>query len=1634
MDFREAQFLRQRQVVKRHAIARATRNIEGGTLPGAMMFLNKEMEGVDVQDTDDFQAGMTIMRGTADPYAFLFNNNTQSFRLGVVGNTQAVATRADNPYENGVMIWNSATSKLQNTPNLTWGAGVLNIDGNINVTGTFLQNGFEVNFGGGSGGGGGNVNIQGDVTPGAMLYAAASNIIRAATAFHWDAASGRLGVGTISPMERLHVDDNVRVDGKMAVGRGVSDRTLHVGGDLEVDTNLHVLGNLYVTGTQTRVSVEDMVVRDATITLNKGMEGQEVGAADAFTSGIEVLRGNAPSYHFVFDNPTHTFRVGTEGSTQAVATRQDSPHPGGITTWDSETHRLHTSSQLQWSSEGGLVVGTDAHISGRLYRDGIEIKRGLDDTGENVITTGTLFVPNPMLSGHAANRGWVEGEVRKGSVERVGEGDEMSAQAALSVVESGVSFSLPSGLRDLYEKQILNVGAGVMSDAWQVPGGQGVGSGRVRAVATDLDNNVYVAGDFEGIGGQAGISRIAVWNGEMWRDVGQAPNGDVFTLALGPDGGIYAGGAFSEIGGVAANRVAKWDGTAWSPVGDGLSGIAGMEVVMQLRFNNAGALYAVGAFTTSGATEMHCIARWNGSAWTGVGGGVTQMPPAVISRVAFDSNDNIYVAGLFTGIGNIAAMNFAMFNGTEWSVPGGIGPIVEITGMDLESVNLPTGLEVDPNGRVYLAGTFSALGNDLGPQIDQVGNIATWDGTEWSTMQGGANAGITSLAYRDGSLFVAGVFSAVGTGVSAVRLALWRDGQWHPYADASEPVAMPPLALSFDIEGRLYTGLAAAPGVQLHDRVRNVFVSGSFIESAHPFSQLSVPAGGKTSLRWEAGVHMWRVIRKDRAGVLSFRQNLSIAAPLAGDHAANRQWVEENTAPAGHSHVLNDLQGVLGVTRGGTGATSLTANRLLVGGGTNAVQAVDEVQWTAAGGGSLVVSGSVNITGSLIRGGVPINFGLDPEGANEITTGTLTVPDPTEEGHAANRRWVEAEVVRGSKEVVAENGAISPDVKLSVIDGGATFTLDSGTRAFFEKRILNRNGGGMGQTWETFAGGVTGTLNTQGSRVVAEDSSENIYYGGAFQGVGGDPSIAMLARWDGSQWTGIGVPNNAVLSMAADDQGNVYVGGMFTEINGVPYAGIARWDGTQWHAMAGGFFQTPLDENLENAIVYDIAIDNNGTVYAGGIFQATQTQVEPEPAFTALNGIARWNASAEAWEDVDGGVHGFPVAGVSRIVFNADNEMFIFGAFDRLAATFPGGVAAFNAAKWTPPETAGQPGTWSSLGGVGPRTNVLQQEFTNAAVVGGDGSVYIGGPFEAIGTSGTTSLAVNRIARWTGSQWEAVGTGLNDSVTSMVWHAGRLIVSGAFSEAEGVSAPHIAVWDGSAWSAYTDNPEPLGADGMFMIVDSRNRLIIAIDGLPGIVFHDLNSSVSIVGAFYENGDQTSSINIERNVQISLRWDEVHERWQVRGDGRWREDGDNLYYMSGNVGIGVSSPAYRLDVDGGIRTTQAVNEMSDLRLKSNIKVIDGALARVARLRGVTFDMQGQRRTGVIAQEVRDVLPEAVLGEERDDKFLSVAYGNMVGLLVEALKEEREERTREIQDMRAELHMLKQEVEFLRNQGH
>jgi hypothetical protein len=128
-------------------------------------------------------------------------------------------------------------------------------------------------------------------------------------------------------------------------------------------------------------------------------------------------------------------------------------------------------------------------------------------------------------------------------------------------------------------------------------------------------------------------------------------------------------------------------------------------------------------------------------------------------------------------------------------------------------------------------------------------------------------------------------------------------------------------------------------------------------------------------------------------------------------------------------------------------------------------------------------------------------------------------------------------------------------------------------------------------------------------------------------------------------------------------------------------------------------------------------------------------------------------------------------------------------------------------------------------------------------------------------------------------------------------------------------------------------------------------------------------------------------------------------------GAWSASaGWHYYYVPGNaclaIGSSNTSSTYSLYVTGAIYSTADIVAYSDKRSKENIVTIDNALDKVSKIRGVYYTPKEgddkSRKVGVIAQELNEILPEAVTYAEDVDQY-GVDYGKITGLLIEAVKE-------------------------------
>ena len=230
---------------------------------------------------------------------------------------------------------------------------------------------------------------------------------------------------------------------------------------------------------------------------------------------------------------------------------------------------------------------------------------------------------------------------------------------------------------------------------------------------------LVLAGNF-GFAGTSAANRIAVFDPATatFAPLGGGIGQEVWCLAAGPQGQLYAGGNFVAAGGLAAAGVAQWTGLNWAPLGSGLGGLGGLggpsqAYVYALVVRPNGNVVVGGEFATAGGLPQPWLAQWNGSGWSGLGAGVD----GSVNALANAANGDLLVGGGFNQAGGLPASGLARWNGTAW-LPLGVGP-----------GGAPHAIAEAPNGDVIAAGQFATFaGIDL---------VRRWNGSTWSSLGNG---------------------------------------------------------------------------------------------------------------------------------------------------------------------------------------------------------------------------------------------------------------------------------------------------------------------------------------------------------------------------------------------------------------------------------------------------------------------------------------------------------------------------------------------------------------------------------------------------------------------------------------------------------------------------------------------------------------------------------------------------------------------------------------------------------------------------------------------------------------------------------------------------------------------------------
>ena len=671
-------------------------------------------------------------------------------------------------------------------------------------------------------------------------------------------------------------------------------------------------------------------------------------------------------------------------------------------------------------------------------------------------------------------------------------------------------------------------------ETWSTEYGLPGPSGMATAMVLLGDSLILATG--HDIAGGVSTTALALWDGDDWYAFAEPIDGYVIDLEVGPDGALYAAGAFTLIGGVEAQNVARFDPQSgrWQALGGGVDGR-----VVDLAVNDEN-VFVVGDFTSAGGVPARGIARYEfaSGAWSGIGLGGEAGSLSIAFLALADSA--LYVGGRFESIGDIAAHNVARYDvGSEtWSA---LGP--GVSGLFVMEVL---------DGNLYVA-------NPGGVGGIPVGGLARWDGEAWSAV-GTPNPDASPVSVRDiaggpdGDVYIIGGFSSYDFwsvfGVPADGVARWDGETWHAVGNG------------LPWEGSRIVAGAANGETLLYVGGETVFIP----ERVHPINFLRRLDGSA-----------WKPVGSDRHGgvsghVLSVTSHLDRlciggAFTFAGVHRTNNVACRRPGGP---------WESLVGGANGPVFEVTFAPDGTLYAGGffsimgdatARGVAAWDGESWRPLGDGpgNSVHTLSLMPDGQLVAGG---SFGV------RIWNGAGWSPLDDEDWEGTTYSLVVGVdgIIYAGGEYQKSDGVAEANV---LQWNGSTWTPLEGlgslpvTAMVWGPDGFLYAGGAFEGVWY-WDGQDWVRLGEKGSQphdiyALASDGT-TLLAGGSFFLTGATGESRNLARWTGSQWKGVagGIDGTAVRALDLSES-DVYVGGIFRTVGGpserIPSVGVAHLSG-----------------------------------------------------------------------------------------------------------------------------------------------------------------------------------------------------------------------------------------------------------------------------------------------------------------------------------------------------------------------------------------------------------------------------------------------------------------------------------------
>ncbi len=643
---------------------------------------------------------------------------------------------------------------------------------------------------------------------------------------------------------------------------------------------------------------------------------------------------------------------------------------------------------------------------------------------------------------------------------------------------------------------------------------------------------LVVGGRFEHIHERV-VKRLAQWDGSQWQPLGDGLPGAVFALQVYDDGSgeaLYAGGYFGSVGESNAGYIAKWDGTSWSPVGGGMDG--GVNALAIYQEGDDEVLIAGGLFNQAGSVAAQKVAKWDGQSWSSLGatfnqgGSIQSITPWLGTFV---------IGGDFGYLNGQEVNNAAYYSGNgQWTAMAG-GTSSTVTSLEVFD---------DGNGpKVYAAGYFSQAGGAT------VNHVARWDLFTWTSLGLGTAGSIQAMKTLDlgqgPQLYVAGKLKEVD-GNPSDNIAHWNGSSWQSLE--SNLMAVPQVLFSHDLgEGPF------------------LFAGGSF----------SIPGGIHNLAVWNGD--LW-----DSFDGLSERgfglDGLVRASTVFDDGTGTALYISGDFALGG-----NDDTARLAKWKGSTWTA------LAIPSPPSNVRAI--IGFDDGNGPALYVAGDIESSSSGPIEGLAKWDGKTWSPLGEGIEGDVYALEVFDDGNGPALYvggLFEALDGSGAKDTAKWDGstwtALGSGADSSVLDFVA-FDDGEGAKLFAAGHFEEIDGAPADHIayWDGTAWNALGSGELNGSiytlEIFDDGSGPALYAAGSFYFDFSTLEIlGRVAKWDGSQWIGLGLNNSIisserVLDLQVFDDGSgptLYASGHFYFSKGEVVNHIARWNGNDWDSLGTG--------------------------------------------------------------------------------------------------------------------------------------------------------------------------------------------------------------------------------------------------------------------------------------------------------------------------------------------------------------------------------------------------------------------------------------------------------------------------------